>query len=219
MKPSRKGAILGARPALRQTGGMSARRKAHILHEPPAGFWYLPDFITPEDERRLLVAIESLPFERVVMRGYEARRQVVHFGARYSYDHGPIAPALPLPDFLEELSTRAAREARFPVDARIEALVTRYPPGAPIGWHRDAPPFGPSLAGLSLASPCQFRLRRRTSTEYEMYKLNLAPRSLYVVSGVARFRWEHSISPVAALRYSVTFRTLRPRGEGIIANS
>jgi len=32
-----------------------------------------------------------------------------------------------------------------------------------------------------------------------------------VLTGAAREVWEHSIPPVEALRYSVTFRTLRAR--------
>lgn len=192
---------------------MSARRKARTVHEAPAGFRYLPEFIAPEEEQRLIAAIEQLPFERVVMRGYEARRQVVHFGVRYAYDHGPLARAPALPDFLADVHARAAREARFPDDAQTEVLVTRYPPGAPIGWHRDAPPFGPSLAGLSLASACELRLRLETPSGYDAYKLSLEPRSLYVISGAVRFRWQHSIPPVPALRYSVTFRTVRAGGQ------
>jgi hypothetical protein len=35
------------------------------------------------------------------------------------------------------------------------------------------------------------------------------PRSAYLLSGPARWEWEHSIPPVDALRYSITFRNLR----------
>jgi alkylated DNA repair dioxygenase AlkB len=38
----------------------------------------------------------------------------------------------------------------------------------------------------------------------------LNPRSAYLMTGEARNRYEHSIPPVADLRYSITFRTLRP---------
>ncbi len=31
----------------------------------------------------------------------------------------------------------------------------------------------------------------------------------YVLTGSARFAWQHSIPPVSSLRYSITFRTLR----------
>jgi DNA oxidative demethylase len=34
------------------------------------------------------------------------------------------------------------------------ALVNEYPPGAPIGWHRDAPQYG-IVIGISLASTCR----------------------------------------------------------------
>jgi len=35
------------------------------------------------------------------------------------------------------------------------------------------------------------------------------PRSAYALRGAARSEWEHSIPPLSALRYSVTFRSLR----------
>ena len=39
--------------------------------------------------------------------------------------------------------------------------------------------------------------------------LELQPRSAYCMQGDARWRWQHSIAPTKALRYSITFRTLR----------
>jgi alkylated DNA repair dioxygenase AlkB len=38
--------------------------------------------------------------------------------------------------------------------------------------------------------------------------LELAPRSAYVLRDEVRWQWEHSIPAAAALRYSITFRTL-----------
>lgn len=96
------------------------------------------------------------------------------------------------------------------------ALVNEYPPGAPIGWHRDAPPFG-VVAGLSLLSSCRMRFRPYVSPQDQTraggrrvasHELTLAPRSAYVMRGPARSAFEHHIPPVAALRYSITFRTL-----------
>lgn len=48
-----------------------------------------------------------------------------------------------------------------------------------------------------------------TADGYDVYKTDLAPRSLYVLAGTARFRWQHAIPPVQTLRYSLTFRTAR----------
>jgi alkylated DNA repair dioxygenase AlkB len=41
----------------------------------------------------------------------------------------------------------------------------------------------------------------------------VAPRSAYLLRGPARFDWEHSIPPLDRLRYSVTFRTFRPKAQ------
>jgi alkylated DNA repair dioxygenase AlkB len=185
------------------------RRRSRAIAQPPGGFRYQPDFLGAAAEQQLLVQIAQLPFEAVIMHGVEAKRQVVHFGVRYAYGGGGVSAALPLPSFLAELSAQAAAEARFPVGAPLEALVTRYPPGAGIGWHRDAPPFGPVVVGVSLAAACEFRLRLATATGYDVSKTQLAPRSLYVLAGTARFRWQHMIPPVPTLRYSITFRTVR----------
>ena len=62
--------------------------------------------------------------------------------------------------------------------------------------------------GLSLASACKFRFRRKSGTRWERYTLDAQPRSLYVMTGAARRVWEHSIPPVEKPRYSITFRTM-----------
>ena len=42
--------------------------------------------------------------------------------------------------------------------------------------------------------------------------VDLAPRSIYSLSGDARWGWQHAISPTPGLRYSITFRSLRGAG-------
>jgi alkylated DNA repair dioxygenase AlkB len=88
-------------------------------------------------------------------------------------------------------------------------LVTEYGPGAGIGWHRDKAVFG-EVVGISLLSPCVFRMRREVSKKkWVRFNLVAEPRSAYYLSGPARFEWEHSIPQMDALRYSITFRNLR----------
>ena len=184
----------------------------------PAGFFYQPEFITTVEERQLVADIERLEFKRVEMRGGVARRRIVHFGWTYGYYSRRTKPGEPLPAFLLPLRQRAAAWTRIDAEAFAEALVTEYPPGATIGWHRDAPLFGDVIAGISLVGMSRMRLRpyvspkdqrglalRRTTHEVE-----LEPRSAYLISGEARRGFEHSIPAVASLRYSITFRTLRP---------
>ena len=67
------------------------------------------------------------------------------------------------------------------------------------------------VVGVSLGAACPLRLRRRVGAAFERATLTLEPRSAYLLSGAARTEWEHSIPPVAAHRYSITFRSFRGR--------
>jgi alkylated DNA repair dioxygenase AlkB len=86
-------------------------------------------------------------------------------------------------------------------------LVTDYSPGAGIGWHRDAPPFG-IVAGISLGAEGRMRFRKRVDHR-QTAALPLTAGSLYLLTGEARTDWEHMIPPVESQRFSITFRTLR----------
>jgi alkylated DNA repair dioxygenase AlkB len=185
-------------------------RQASLFDEPPPGppgFIYRPDLIDRDEEAALADALRRLDLRAYEMRGYSARRRVAYFGQRYDgptqgLEHGP-----PIPDFLQSLRRKAADLAGLAPDALVHALVNEYPPGAPIGWHRDRPAFG-QVVGFSLLSPCVLRFRRAHASGWERRSLTLKPRSAYWLAGEARSVWEHSIPPVETLRYSVTFRTL-----------
>jgi len=174
----------------------------------PAGFVYRPEVLTAAEETALLTAFEALDFRPFAFRGYFGKRRVTSFGWRYDFERRAVQPTAPIPDFLLPVRDKAAAFAGLAADDLQQALVTEYAPGAPIGWHRDRPEFG-QVVGLSLASPCLFRLRRAKEKGWERRSLTVAPRSAYLISGEARTDWEHSIPEVDALRYSITFRTLR----------
>ena len=130
------------------------------------------------------------------------------FGWRYDYAGRRIRPSAQLPGFLLSLRERAARMAGLAPEGLQQVLVTEYAPGAPIGWHRDKPMFQDVVA-ISFLASCLLRFRRQMSNGWERRSLEVMPRSAYVLRGAARMEWEHSIPPVSALRYSVTFRNLR----------
>ena len=185
----------------------------------PEGLVYEPEFLSPATERELIDAIAQLPFARVEMRGAVARRRTVHFGWTYGYESRTSEPGAPMPAFLLEVRERAADWAGLDAKELAEALVTEYTAGAPIGWHRDAPMFG-EIIGLSLGAPCRMKFRPYVSPKdlggtsrparKTTHQLELQPRSAYLMRGVVRRDYEHSIPPVEDLRYSITFRTLRP---------
>jgi alkylated DNA repair protein (DNA oxidative demethylase) len=183
----------------------------------PPGVEYNASFLSDADEQRLLDWLEGLEFEPVTMRGQTARRTVRHYGLSYEYESRRIEPGEPFPPLLREVADRAAAWAGIPSGELAQALVTRYPPGATIGWHRDAPSFGAPIIGVSLGSPCVMRFRRDEGRATA--KLELAPRSVYALGGEARWRWQHSIPPTKALRYSITFRRLAKPQAGTAVNT
>ena len=177
----------------------------------PQGLVFQPDFLTDVEEQRLLEHVERLEFREIVLRGQPARRTARHFGLDYDYDQRvQLDEAEQMPEWLLELRNRCGVLAGFAPEMLVEALVQRYPEGAPIGWHRDAPPFG-LVVGVSLASSARLRFRRPSAGHWTTWELDLPPRSAYVLDGEARSKWQHSIPPTKALRYSITFRTLKQR--------
>lgn len=176
----------------------------------PQGLRLLPDFLSPAEEDLLLSEIRALSFDAVVMRGMTARRQTLHYGYLYGYESWKLTPGPPVPAWLEPLRARAAALLGARPDALAEVLLSEYQPGAGIGWHRDAPMFGPEVVGVSLGAGCRMRFRPASSGR-TAFELDLPPRSAYVLGGEARRTWQHSIPAVKQPRWSVTFRTLRAK--------
>jgi alkylated DNA repair dioxygenase AlkB len=174
----------------------------------PEGFVYRGDFMSADEERAIAAELAKLPFEPFQFRGYEARRRVHSFGYRYDFNAQRLEEADPIPDWLQPMRERAEAFAGVAPGRLQQLLINEYLPGAPIGWHRDRPQFE-KVVGISVGAPCVFRLRRRVGAGFERKSLTLEPRSAYLISGIAREQWEHSIPPVEQHRYSVTFRSFR----------
>jgi alkylated DNA repair dioxygenase AlkB len=176
------------------------------------GLAYRDELIDPAEERALIAAIATTDLSPFKFQGWTGKRMTRTFGWRYDFDDRSFEPVGPLPDWLLPLRDKAASFGGVPQDALLHALVTRYDPGAGIGWHRDRPQFG-TVVGVSLAGPATLRFRRRSGGGFQRANLELEPRSAYLLSGDVREQWEHSIAPADRLRYSITFRTLSDRGK------
>jgi alkylated DNA repair dioxygenase AlkB len=173
----------------------------------PEGLSYAADFLTIAEERELIERTAALPLAPFQFGIYEGKRRVVYFGARYDFTHQRLEPAEDLPDWIMPLVRRTEAFASLPKGAIRHALFTEYDVGAAIGWHRDKKHFD-EVFGLSLASTCDIRFRRKSGSTWQRYAQTCAPRSIYILRGAARAVWEHSIAPVKEKRYSITFRTL-----------
>jgi alkylated DNA repair dioxygenase AlkB len=173
------------------------------------GYAYQEELLSGADEDTLIEEIKRLPLRQAEYQGFLAHRRIVSYGGRYDFSAQRLEPDEPLAPFLHPLRARAAAWAGCPADELTHALIAEYPPGSQLGWHGDVPDFE-LVVGISLASPCRMRFRRFPPGFRERsIALDIEPRSIYRLQGEARWDWQHSVPPVPALRYSITFRSLR----------
>lgn len=174
----------------------------------------MPDFINAETEAALIATIEQQPWLS------DLKRRVQHYGWRYDYKARGITQDLrigAIPDWLAGLCEHLCAEGIF---SRVpdQVIINEYQPGQGISAHIDCVPcFGDTIASLSLGSACVMDLTHSTSHEKQSYLLE--PLSLVVLSGDARYHWQHAIparksdkwhgqSLTRVRRISLTFRNV-----------
>lgn len=173
------------------------------------GYAYEPEFLSAAEERALLDEIARLPLAPAEYKGFLAKRRIVSYGGRYDFSAQRLQSGEPIASFLLPLRAKAAAWAGCAPEDFTHALIAEYPPGSQLGWHRDVPEFE-LVVGISLANACRMRFRRYPPGFREKsIALDIEPRSIYRLAAEARWEWQHSVPPVPALRYSITFRTLR----------
>ena len=74
---------------------------------------------------------------------------MVSFGWRYDFNKGGLHKAGDIPEFLWPARERAAQFAGLKPGDLQHVLLTEYPPGSTIGWHKDRPQFD-DVIGISL---------------------------------------------------------------------
>jgi alkylated DNA repair dioxygenase AlkB len=175
--------------------------------EAPQGLQYFPDFVSANAEQELIAHIRDLPLTPFQFGAFEGKRRVASFGWRYNYTDHRIEKAEEIPPWVFPLAEKIETLDALPAGSVRQVLCTEYDVGVGIGWHRDKPQFD-KIFGLSLGVACKFRFRRKSGDKWQRFTIEPQPRSLYGMSGESRRIWEHSIPPVEAPRYSITFRTM-----------
>ncbi len=174
----------------------------------PPGIEQAKNIVSAAEEADLIRLINGAGLEPFRFQQWLGKRLTHSFGWRYDFTDASLSESLPLPNWLLPLRERAANAAGLAADSLVQALVTRYDPGAGIGWHRDRPVFE-HVVGVSLGASAVLRLRRRRADgKFDRAEAPLEPRGSYHLFGEARHDWEHSITPMEASRWSVTFRSL-----------
>lgn len=123
------------------------------------GFRYFPNFLTKDEIETWTNWAENLTFEHQVSRGKRMKRGYEMFGYEYVTVGRELRPAKIFPDVLKSLTAKFVAVCAPDTDFN-QCIVTKYPPGAGIGWHIDAPSFGDCIAGMSLGGDAEFLFRR-----------------------------------------------------------
>jgi DNA oxidative demethylase len=172
--------------------------------EAPEGFLFVADFLSAAEQSELLRELVALAFEHDIFRGQRLKRGYAQFGYAYVSTGRKLEQVAAMPDFLSAVAAKVL--PRCPVGTAFnQCIVTRYPLGAGIGWHTDAPKFGECVVGVSLGGRGRFQLRPNGSQDVS-FEVEVLPGSMYLMRGPARWDYQHQVVPVRTERYSLTFR-------------
>ena len=148
-----------------------------------------PDFISRAEEGDLLGILDTQPWRA------DLQRRVQHYGYRYDYKARQVTSDLylgPLPSWLQDLAERLTR-SHFFSDLPDQVIVNEYLPGQGIAPHIDCVPcFGGVIASLSLGSDVVMDFGR--PHDFRKTAQRLPVRSLLVMTGAARYHWQHGIA-------------------------
>ena len=199
------------------------------------GLTLLPHFINPAEEDSVLSFLNEA--SKCNWRT-DLSRRTMHFGGTYclmptkskiSTNARPeILQAPPIPRELDWLIQRMVDAQIFPNSQRPQyCIVNEYTKSLGISAHTENFQFGEPVVGLSLLSACPIRFHELTEP-YDgsvrsgkavkaektgrQFDVNLPGRSLLVMRGESRWRWQHEIVRTATgrglgwKRVSLTFR-------------
>jgi alkylated DNA repair dioxygenase AlkB len=192
-----------------------ARGTTDLFGEPdlPDGFRYIPDVLSHAEEASFVQRFEKLPMKPFEFHGYLGKRRIFTFGHKYVFAGQEPRVDPSIPDYFRPLTDIASHISGVSADEFEQIMVTEYAPGAGIGWHRDRPTYE-DIVSISFLAPCILQVRQRAGADWKRRSARIEPRSVYLLHGPVRNRWQHSIAPMKVLRYSVTLRTFRP-GHGV----
>lgn len=179
-----------------------------IVTEPlaPKGLKVMRDFITKEEETRLLEWVELGDWLS------DLKRRVQHYGWKYNYKLRKVDSASylgPLPTWAQTLGQRLF-DLGMVKELPDQVIVNEYVGNQGISKHIDCPDcFRGPIVTISLCETWQMIFRSGN----DKFETRLAQRSAVSMDGPARYEWSHEIpqrkneqDSVRGRRISLTFR-------------
>ncbi|EAY31447.1 alpha-ketoglutarate-dependent dioxygenase AlkB [Microscilla marina] len=184
----------------------------HLTQSIP-GLQYIPDFVGQTTQTALIEAIDALPWLT------DLKRRVQHYGYKYDYKKRAIDASMKvgdLPHWAQKIVQQAVDEQLLS-EYFDQMIINEYLPGQGIARHVDCEPcFDHTIMSVSLGTACVMHFNSLEDKNLDVPVL-LAPGSAILLSGDARYRWQHSIRAnksemfegqkiVRGRRVSLTFR-------------
>ncbi|WCJ28991.1 hypothetical protein M5689_010657 [Euphorbia peplus] len=194
-------------------GSIPVSKMASELNIP--GLYLLHEFVTGKEEQELLAAVDELPWKNL------SKRRVQHYGYEFRYETRNVDTEQKLGQLPAFISSVVERISRFPdLEASTSVVldqltVNEYPRGVGLSPHIDThSAFEGLIFSLSLAGPCIMEFRRYSDgssdqksssnndnkveildngTHLTRRAIYLPPRSMLLLSGEARYAWQHYI--------------------------
>ena len=152
-----------------------------------SGLIYLQDYVSQPHHDWLLDQIDAQPWDATL------KRRVQHYGYRYDYRARQVTTEMylgPLPGWLERIGWQLHEDGLIE-QTPDQVIINEYLPGQGIAPHVDCEPcFGHRIFSLSLGGAATMEFTRR---DQDKVALTLAPRSLVMIYGEARYDWKHGI--------------------------
>ncbi|XP_050153082.1 alkylated DNA repair protein ALKBH8 homolog isoform X1 [Malus sylvestris] len=179
------------------------------------GLYLFHDFVTAKEEEELLAAVDERHWNNL------SKRRVQHYGYEFCYETRNVDSRKnlgELPRFVSPILERISMLPNCKDDEAIvldQLTVNDYPSGVGLSPHIDThSAFEGLIFSLSLAGPCIMEFRRylegglpprpSSSSDFEVEcseknsnflrrAIYLPPRSMLLLSGEARYAWNHYI--------------------------
>lgn len=192
--------------------------KSVVPHDKIDGLFIFYNYLDKDEEEALVKEIDAQPWSKAM------RRRVQQYGFRYDFKQRRVADAAAdLPPLIALHAKQAGYvfhglplDHSHPPDTPFQqVIVNEYLPGQGIAPHTDSLEFGCVITALSLLSPTvmTFSRPRLSSIPGPLSKavidVDLPPRSMIALSGLASAHWKHGISP--RTRDVLADGTVRPR--------
>ena len=153
------------------------------------GLTYKPDYITKQEEKKLIDAIDKETWLD------DLSRRVQHYGYKYDYTARRINLNMKigsLPDWILPLSEKLTKDGFFKKQPD-QVIINEYKSGQGIADHIDCEPcFEDTIVSLSLLDSVVMDFTEAINKKNRV-EVPLFPRSIIILKEDARYDWKHGI--------------------------